>query len=99
MAIIYLTHLTQFIRLMLKSAEGAAFSSRGRKAVDQNLEMKSRPGRAGTLGALKFISAAPAALNHYCFAYPRPHGRGYLMPVLRTLAPTSARLFNPVSQI
>ena len=81
----------------LNSAEGAAFSSRGRKAVDQNLENELEARRAGTIlrGEMR-SSAAPSALDHFSFDYPRPDGRGYLMAVLRTLtlAPFPARLFK-----
>jgi hypothetical protein len=78
----------------LNSAEGAAFSSRGRKAVDQNLEIEVE---AGTILRCEMrSSAAPSALDHFSFDYPRPYGRGYLMAVLRTLtlAPFPARLFK-----
>jgi len=46
--ILVITYLTQLIRQCLNSAAGAAFSSRGRKAVDQTSnEVEAR--RAGTL--------------------------------------------------
>ena len=52
----------------MNSAEGAAFSSRGRKAVDQDLNLIEAR-RAGTFGADTFLrcemrfSAAPSALD------------------------------------
>lgn len=36
------------------------------------------------------FSVAPSALDHFRFGYPRPHGRGYLMTVLRN-SPTFAQ--------
>ena len=50
----------------LRSAEGAAFSSRGRQAVDQSLENEVEARRAGTIlrGEMR-SSAAPSALGHF----------------------------------
>ena len=65
--------------------------------MDQNLENEVEARRAGTLLRYEMrSSAAPSALDYFSFDYPRPHGRGYLMTVLRTLtlAPLPARLFK-----
>lgn len=50
----------------INSAEGAAFSSRGRKAVVQDLKPRRGPEarRAGTLGPMMRFSVAPSALAH-----------------------------------
>ena len=46
------------------SAEGAAFNSHDRKAVDQDVGLRSRP-VGPTLLAVKRVHAAPSALDNF----------------------------------
>src|SRR5215831_15912754 len=75
------------VPLRFNSAASAALSSRGHQAVDQVGERELRPERAGIVSAVRELrfNVAPAALGiRFCIFSPRPHGRGYLIAVLRT---------------
>ena len=82
-------YLTQPRIPLVNSAEGAALSSRGRKAVDQAEREELRlEGAALSLQSVSFLfNVAPSALGiRFLNFFPRPYGRGYLMPVLWTFA-------------
>ena len=73
-----------------------AFSSRGRKAGDR-AGIRSRPAGRPLLRYDAIFSAAPSALDHSSFDYPRPPGRSCLSTVAPDLNLFLTRVYSAFS--